>query len=1662
MSASWVVPSTAVSGVYIARLTRTDTGGASHIVFVVRNDASHSDLLMQTSDTTWQAYNTYGGTDFYVPASFNTQAYKVSYNRPVLTRDIAGGRDFLFSNEYPMIRFLERNGYDVSYISGVDTARYGSLLLNHKVFLSVGHDEYWSGQARANVQAARDAGVSLAFFSGNEIYWKTRWEPSTVGTLTDYRTLVCYKETWANAKIDPTSAWTGTWRDPRFSPPADGGYPENALTGTIYQANSPAGAFTVPYPYSLARIWRNTAVAATPVGGSTSLLASALGYEFDTDMDNGFRPAGLIDVSHTVAATQQKLIDYGSTVVPGTVTHSMTEYKAPSGALVFSAGTIQWAWGLDADHDGSSDPADPNMQQATVNVLADMGAQPATLASPGLVAASPTTDTTAPTAAITAPTSGASVQQSGTVTISGTAADVGGIVAGVEVSTDGGTSWHPANPGASGFGSWTYPWTPQAIGTVTLEARATDDSLNIGTPASTSVSVVGPKACPCSLFATSPIPFITAANDSSSIEVGVTFTSSVNGYVTGVRFYKGGTANGGTHVGRLWSSAGTLLASATFSNETNYGWQTVTFATPVPVTAGATYVASYFAPQGEYSVDQSFFSSAFVNSPLTATGSVYRYGTGGVLPTNTYNNENYWVDVVFGGSAVSDTTPPSVVSVSPGVGATGVSTASKVSVTLSEPIQSGASIVVVPQGGSAVAGSTALDGTGTVLTFTPSSAVAASTTFTATVSGVKDLAGNAMASYSWSFTTAAVGAVCPSSSPCTIFGSATPANAVASDSSSVELGVQFSSSVNGFVTGVRFYKGGTANGGTHVGRLWSASGTLLASATFSNETSSGWQTVTFSSPVAVTAGATYVASYYAPQGGYSYNSGFFASPFVNSPLTATQGVFRYGTGGVLPTNTYSNTSYWVDVVFSGSAVSDTTPPSVVSVSPGVGATGVSTASKVSVTLSEPIQSGASIVVVPQGGSAVAGSTALDGTGTVLTFTPSSALAASTTFTATVSGVKDLAGNAMASYSWSFTTAAVSDTTPPSVVSVSPGVGATGVSTASKVSVTLSEPIQSGASIVVVPQGGSAVAGSTALDGTGTVLTFTPSSAVAASTTFTATVSGVKDLAGNAMASYSWSFTTAAVGAVCPSSSPCTIFGSATPANAVASDSSSVELGVQFSSSVNGFVTGVRFYKGGTANGGTHVGRLWSASGTLLASATFSNETSSGWQTVTFSSPVAVTAGATYVASYYAPQGGYSYNSGFFASPFVNSPLTATQGVFRYGTGGVLPTNTYSNTSYWVDVVFSGSAVSDTTPPSVVSVSPGVGATGVSTASKVSVTLSEPIQSGASIVVVPQGGSAVAGSTALDGTGTVLTFTPSSALAASTTFTATVSGVKDLAGNAMASYSWSFTTAAVSDTTPPSVVSVSPGVGATGVSTASKVSVTLSEPIQSGASIVVVPQGGSAVAGSTALDGTGTVLTFTPSSALAASTTFTATVSGVKDLAGNAMASYSWSFTTAAVGAVCPSSSPCTIFGSATPANAVASDSSSVELGVQFSSSVNGFVTGVRFYKGGTANGGTHVGRLWSASGTLLASATFSNETSSGWQTVTFSSPVAVTAGATYVASYYAPQGGYSYNSGFFASPFVNSPLTATQGVFRYGTGGVLPTNTYSNTSYWVDVVFSVS
>ncbi len=125
-------------------------------------------------------------------------------------------------------------------------------------------------------------------------------------------------------------------------------------------------------------------------------------------MDNGFRPAGLIRLSTTTGTTPQYLQDFGNTVQPGNTTHSTTLYRAPSGALVFSAGTVQWTWGLDQEHDGDGAPADPRMQQAQINLLADMGAQPATRDT-ALSPASASSDTAGPAVTVAAPAEGATI-----------------------------------------------------------------------------------------------------------------------------------------------------------------------------------------------------------------------------------------------------------------------------------------------------------------------------------------------------------------------------------------------------------------------------------------------------------------------------------------------------------------------------------------------------------------------------------------------------------------------------------------------------------------------------------------------------------------------------------------------------------------------------------------------------------------------------------------------------------------------------------------------------------------------------------------------------------------------------------------------------------------------------------------------------------------------------------------------------------------------------------------------------------------------------------------------------------------------------------------------------------------------------------------------------
>ncbi len=634
VSASWSVPSTAVSGVYIAHLVAQNNDD-SQIPFVVRDDASHSNILLQTSDATWEAYNDYGGNSLYScsvacppgnPEAYKA-AYAVSFNRPFdgsFTED--GGASYLYYAEYQLIYWLEENGYDVSYTSEANVDSNGPLLKNHKVFISSGHDEYWSAGQRANVQAAINAGVNAIFLSGNEVFWKTRWASSEDGSNTPYRTLITYKETHFNAPTDPQDAsptwtWTGSWLDPRFSPPADGGQAPNALTGQLFQVNSGTTDIQVPSQYSALRLWRNTAAAGLSAGKTYTLGQGdgTLGYEWDEDVDNGFRPPGEIDLSSTTANDLQTFTDYGSNLndpggcpCNGSGTHHLTEYRAPSGALVFGAGTVQWSWGLanvnpwnSSTTEPSGNAPDPAMQQATVNLLADMSSQPATLQS-GLVAATASTDTTPPTSTITSPAPGAQLQDGSPVTISGAATDTGGgVVAGVEVSTDGGSTWHPATliSAAGAHVTWSYAWVAHGYPTTKIESRATDDSVNTETPSDGETVSVN---CSCSIWGSGVTPMQVDSGDGNSTELGVQFRSSVAGNVTGIRFYKAST-NTGTHIGSLWTASGTLLASATFTNESASGWQTVNFSSAVAITANTTYVAGYFAPNGHYSDYPDYF-----------------------------------------------------------------------------------------------------------------------------------------------------------------------------------------------------------------------------------------------------------------------------------------------------------------------------------------------------------------------------------------------------------------------------------------------------------------------------------------------------------------------------------------------------------------------------------------------------------------------------------------------------------------------------------------------------------------------------------------------------------------------------------------------------------------------------------------------------------------------------------------------------------------------------------------------------------------------------------------------------------------------------------------------------------------------------------------------
>jgi hypothetical protein len=422
---TWTPPAWAPTGMYVLRLNRTG-GGASHVMFILRDDARHADLMFMPADSTWQAYNAWGGMDgsmyggnsLYYGTSvdqYNADAARfVSYNRPIVNRGAAdSGRSYgavewstFFTSEYGMLRFLERNGYDVKYYGCIDAAGdatgthltgNGSTRGGVGAAMFVGHNEYWSDGMRAGWETAKAAGLSVFSCAGNEVFWRL------VGSANDAdgrpRTWECYKSTIAARGSTGRTEWTGTWRDPDGAGKG-GDRPENTFTGTIFVVNGPdLRSLVVPYNggYSGQPLWRNTSVASLTAGQTYTSGNQILGFEWDT-----YGPAGVSTTAANYLAAPHPSARYCSDVTysissgllltdagdvynaAGTATHRLVAMPSGNnGGITFGTGTVNWAFGVDDanTYQQGTDNTDTVLRQATVNILMDMGAAPSSLMS---------------------------------------------------------------------------------------------------------------------------------------------------------------------------------------------------------------------------------------------------------------------------------------------------------------------------------------------------------------------------------------------------------------------------------------------------------------------------------------------------------------------------------------------------------------------------------------------------------------------------------------------------------------------------------------------------------------------------------------------------------------------------------------------------------------------------------------------------------------------------------------------------------------------------------------------------------------------------------------------------------------------------------------------------------------------------------------------------------------------------------------------------------------------------------------------------------------------------------------------------------------------------------------------------------------------------------
>ena len=585
------------------------------------------------------------------------------------------------------------------------------------------------------------------------------------------------------------------------------------------------------------------------------------------------------------------------------------------------------------------------------------------------------------------------------------------------------------------------------------------------------------------------------------------------------------------------------------------------------------------------------------------------------------------------------------------------------------------------------------------------------------------------------------------------------------------------------------------------------------------------------------------------------------------------------------------------------------PPSVASTTPAAAAVNVAANSTVQATMSgamDPASFTVATFALTGPGGPVAASVSYDAPSRTATLTPSAALSPSATYTATLStGVRNSAGQALASpYSWSFTTQG-----PPTVVATTPADGTGFVSPGTNVTASFSRPMDpstiSSASFTLTDASGSPVAASVSYSASTNVATLTPNTPLPGVGTLTARLdTTVKSADGTPLTSaVSWSFGTAAC--------PCQLFSVVSqPAsqNLPVKDGRagagpfSYELGVKVTVDQPMQLTALRFWKS-PAETGTHVGNVWTSTGTLVTSVTFSSETASGWQLQPLTTPLQLQPGTVYVIS-------VNVNAFFGSTPFglqsqvISGPLRSAadglNGVFG-SSAGVFPNQSYHSTNYFVDV--QAQPAGTVSPPTVTSTSPLDTATGVSRAASVTATFSRSMDpstiTGSSFTLQAPDGTLVPAAVSYNDSTSSAVLAPSSSLAFGTKYTARIAATtRARDGMALAvPVQWSFTTTA---SVPPAITRTLPASGAgdagSGAAPRAEFSTALNAATVTAAAFTLSGPSG-AVSASATYDSAAQAATLTPAAPLAPGTYTARFDPSITGSDGSPLASaYSWSFT----------------------------------------------------------------------------------------------------------------------------------------------------------------------